>query len=99
MTKLENLVGKKWLNFVQVTNFFADFLFLPTKIFADFFFTDKVFKTEDFCYGAYLKVQRKSANKCSNVFSCESKTKTQLEGINFDSWVKKFFEPKLHHII
>ena len=40
--KLENLLRKKWLNFGQVTNFFADFLFLPTKIFADFFFTDKV---------------------------------------------------------
>ena len=28
-----------FLNFVQVTNVFADFLFLPTKIFADFFFS------------------------------------------------------------
>ena len=31
VTKLENLVGKKWLN-VQVTNIFADFLFLPIKL-------------------------------------------------------------------
>ena len=37
LTKFENLVGKKWLNFVQVTNIFADFLFLPTKFFSENF--------------------------------------------------------------
>ena len=39
-----NLVGKKWQNFVQVTNIFANFLFLLNKSFCQLFiFTDKVY--------------------------------------------------------
>ena len=45
VTKIENLVCKKWLSFVQAqVQFFANFLFLPTKIFCRLFFTDKVFQ-------------------------------------------------------